>query len=87
MGRNVELPRMVKFQTYPEWLGFNPTGYCKFSPGASQVSAGAFDSAEQGGTHPNGDIVLEMGDQGKMCLDIEQGIGKIRRWFFLYTQN
>ena len=81
-GKPMALPKHVKFESYPQWVGVFPTGYCTFPAGFSEMNGGPFDGLAQNGT-VGGDIILLIpGRNYRACLDIDRGSGKIRRWFF-----
>lgn len=80
-GKRIELPKYVEFRAgFPTWIGINPTG---FSTGYVDMAAGQFENNEQNNVIA-GDLVLQMQNQNyKMCIDIDKGAGKVRRWYFL----
>lgn len=71
------------------WVGFEPTGYCKYNPGFTGVEASQFDTNWNGATPQLvGDVCIEIKNQPyKMGIDIDRVAGKVRRHEFLYTGN
>jgi prepilin-type N-terminal cleavage/methylation domain-containing protein len=80
--KTIELPKYVNFTSYPQWCGIEPSGYCLFNTGFSELSAGAFEAAN--GSPPGaGDIVIQMQNKPfKMTMDVERSSGKIRKAHF-----
>ncbi|MDP6730847.1 MAG: prepilin-type N-terminal cleavage/methylation domain-containing protein, partial [SAR324 cluster bacterium] len=62
----IQLPKNCLFMVignvkkYPDWMGFNPSGYIIFPPGFQEVQAGTFDGM-MASSAPTaiGDIILE----------------------------
>jgi prepilin-type N-terminal cleavage/methylation domain-containing protein len=81
------LPRLVDFEApyFPQWMGFNPSGYVVYNSGFAEVQAGTFDGAMAASApSPTGDIVIKMrGNNIRVCMDVDKASGKIRRHQFL----
>lgn len=96
-GRKIELSKFVVFETAPGYVAFQPSGYMSLydSGGGNfaEIQASKFDS-DMNANKMVGDVVLGMFTQDKkevnkfkMCMDLDRGTGKVRRFFFLDTSQ
>lgn len=92
-GRPYDLPKGIVFKEAPDWIGIEPSGYCRYG-GKMDIPASAFEGAlAPEDASPMGDIVLNMsrgdGEDGPyyMCLDVEPAAGKIRKMHFIYKEQ
>jgi len=85
IGERILLPKYTTFDRSPDWIGFYPSGYLKFSAGFPPMSASGFDTLMNGPAPPPvGDVVIGLQNQPfKMCLNFDPASGKVRRSFFL----
>jgi len=85
VGERILLPKFATFDRSPDWIGFYPSGYLKFSAGSPPMPASGFDRVMNGPAPvPIGDVVIGLQNQPfKMCLNFDRASGKVRRSFFL----
>ena len=88
-GRSIELPKGVVFETSPQWVSFQPSGYMNFASGFSEVQAAEFDMNMER-SNPSEircDISVRINGRNFWVLcDLDRAAGKVRRHFFLQKE-
>lgn len=85
-----QLPRGVIFETAPQWVAFQPSGYLMFSGGFPEVQAAQFDNNMD--RNSPSELTCDIGVRVKgrqfwVLMDLDRAGGKVRRHFFMQKEQ